>query len=57
MGLTNVYVSKSFSRLREDGLISFADGTVTLEDERVLCAMCDFEDRYSGMRVDWFPLS
>ena len=55
LGLTNVYVSKSMGRLRDDGLISFAEGTVTLEDEQALREMCDFEDRYREMDIDWFP--
>lgn len=55
VGLTNVYVSKSLSRLREEGLISMADGSVTLLDEETLREMCDFEDRYAALDIDWFP--
>lgn len=55
VGLTNVYVSKSLSRLREDGYLSFSDGYVTLEKEDELRAMCDFEDRYRSIDVNWFP--
>ena len=55
LGLTNVYVSKSMSRLREDGLISLANGGITLENEEALREMCDFEDRYRRMDGDWMP--
>ena len=55
LGLTNVYVSKSIGALREDGLISLADGMVTLEDEAALRELCDFADRYGEMDIKWFP--
>lgn len=55
VGLTNVYVSKSLSQLREEGLISMADGRVTLENEAALRRMTDFEDRYREIDLDWFP--
>lgn len=55
VGLTNVYVSKSLSRLREDGFVSFAEGQVTIEREQAMREMCDFEDRYRSIDVNWFP--
>lgn len=55
VGLTNVYVSKSISRLREDGLISITDGMLSLEDEDALRQMCDFEDRFCEIDTNWFP--
>lgn len=55
LGLTNVYVSKSLGTLREDGLISLSEGTVTLENEQELRELCDFADRYSEMDINWFP--
>lgn len=57
LGLTNVYVSKSLARLRQDGLISAANGSVTIEDERALRDICDFEDRFRELDVSWFPRS
>lgn len=55
VGLTNVYVSKSMSKLREDGLVALQDGVITLSEEAALRKMCDFEDRYKTLDVTWLP--
>lgn len=55
VGLTNVYVSKSLSNLRRDGLIAADNGKVTLVDEEALRTLCDFEDRYRSIDLSWMP--
>ncbi|WP_299682129.1 Crp/Fnr family transcriptional regulator [uncultured Roseobacter sp.] len=57
LGLSNVYVSKTISRLENDGFISRKDGNVTVLREDDLANFCDFYDRYSDMDVSWFPQS
>lgn len=55
LGLTNVYVSKTFSALEKEGYIARGEGTVTLLRERELAEMCDFFNRYQDMDTSWFP--
>lgn len=55
LGLTNVYVSKTFMALEEEGYLSRQDGMVTLRKEAALKAMCDYFNRYDDMDTSWFP--
>lgn len=55
VGLTNVYVSKSLSNLRRDGLIAAENGRVRLLDEQGLRELSDFEDRYTSIDLSWMP--
>lgn len=55
VGLTNVYVSKSLSNLRHDGLIASENGRITLVDLEALRELSDFEDRYSSIDLSWIP--
>ena len=55
LGLTNVYVSKTFIRLEQDGLIRRHDGYVQILAEEQMIALTDFQDRYAQMDTSWFP--
>ena len=55
VGLTNVYVSKTLSRLESDGLIRrVAGGDVEILNEAALCKLADFTDRYATLDTVWF---
>lgn len=55
LGLTNVYVSRTFGMLERRGLVARSNGFVRLIDEAALAESCDFIDRYAGMDTSWFP--
>ena len=55
LGLTNVYVSKTFNRMERDGLIERATSTIRILDEARLVQQCDFVDRYKDLDTSWFP--
>nr|WP_272213392.1 Crp/Fnr family transcriptional regulator [Marinicella sp. W31]MDC2879345.1 Crp/Fnr family transcriptional regulator [Marinicella sp. W31] len=55
LGLTNVYVSRSFMALQKDGLIRRDNGTVEVLEEEKLVQLCDFVDRHSRVDTSWFP--
>lgn len=57
LGLTNVYVSRSFTALEKDGLIERNNGTVRVLQEARLAEMCDFFDRHARLDTGWFPMS
>ncbi|MCQ0969593.1 Crp/Fnr family transcriptional regulator [Paracoccus sp. TK19116] len=55
LGLTNVYISKTFKRLQDDGMLSRDGQQITLTREEELKELVDFEDRYIEMDTSWFP--
>ncbi len=55
LGLTNVYVSKTFRRLEDDGYIERPGGLIRLLREDDMIAMTDFCNRYQDMDISWFP--
>ncbi len=55
LGLTNVYVSRMFSELEDDGLIGRDSSTVILKEPDQMTAMVDFKDRYAALDAGWFP--
>lgn len=55
LGLTNVYVSKSFSSLERDGVLERTVDGVRLLREQDLADMVDFKNRYADMDTSWFP--
>ena len=55
LGLTNVYVSRSFTALERDGLISRSNGTVEILEEERMKQICDFSDRHTKLDTTWFP--
>ncbi|SEN52967.1 cAMP-binding domain of CRP or a regulatory subunit of cAMP-dependent protein kinases [Loktanella fryxellensis] len=55
LGLTNVYISRTFIRMEEEGLILRRADHLQLLQEQALAEMCDFYDRYSDMDTSWFP--
>ncbi len=55
LGLTNVYVSRSFTALQKDGLIRRDNGTVEVLEEEKLIGLCDFVDRHNRIDTSWFP--
>lgn len=55
VGLTNVYVSKTFAALERDNLIKrHAGAEIELLDEGALCRIADFNDRYRLLDTTWF---
>jgi CRP/FNR family transcriptional regulator, anaerobic regulatory protein len=55
LGLTNVYISKTFRVMEEDGLLSRRSNMLRLLQEKTLAENCDFTDRYNRMDTSWFP--
>ncbi len=55
LGLTNVYISRTFLRLEKDGYIQRTGDGVHLLREDDLIDMTDFYDRYADMDTSWFP--
>ncbi len=55
LGLTNVYVSRSFTALQKDGLIRRENGTVEVLKEDELVRLCDFVDHHTRIDTSWFP--
>lgn len=55
IGLTNVYVSKSFAALEREGLVSRDGMEIQICDHEALARMCDFQDRHAQMDISWFP--
>jgi len=46
LGLSAIHVNRVLRRLREDGLVTFRDGFVTLDDYKGLVALADFDPAY-----------
>ena len=55
LGLTNVYVSRSFTALQKDGFIRRDNGTVEILEPEKLAFLCDFVDRHTNLDTSWFP--
>ena len=55
LGLTNVYISKTFLRMEQEGLIRRADDRLQILREDDLVELTDFHDRYADMDTSWFP--
>ncbi|MFQ6549814.1 Crp/Fnr family transcriptional regulator [Aestuariibius sp. 2305UL40-4] len=55
LGLTNVYVSKTFRQLEQDEYLERDGIKVRLLREGDLIEMTDFYNRYVDMDVSWFP--
>ena len=57
LGLTNVYISKTFIQMEEAGLILRRDNHLQIIEEEQLVELTDFYDRYADMDTSWFPKS
>ena len=56
LGLTNVYISKTFIRMEEDGYIHRDQDRLQILREDAMIELTDFHDRYADMDTSWFPL-
>ena len=54
-GMSAVHASRMWSELIADGLISFDNGCVTIEDEPALVALSGFTDRAFDLDFSWVP--
>jgi CRP-like cAMP-binding protein len=54
-GMSAVHASRMWSELIADGLISFENGCVTIEDEQRMMALCGFTNRASDLDFTWVP--
>lgn len=57
LGLTNVYISKTFIEMEQAGLIHRQDHHLQILKEAELTELTDFYDRYADMDTSWFPKS
>lgn len=55
LGLTNVYISKTFIEMEQAGLIRRRDKYLQILEEGRLIEFTDFHDRYADMDTSWFP--
>ena len=55
LGLTNVYISKTFIRLEQDGFILRDQDHLRILKEDEMIELTDFHDRYADMDTSWFP--
>lgn len=55
LGLTNVYISKTFLRLEREGFIQRDQDQVRILKESEMIELTDFHDRYAEMDTSWFP--
>ena len=55
LGLTNVYISKTFIRMEQNGFIQREQDTVRLLEQDKMIELTDFHDRYAEMDTSWFP--
>lgn len=55
LGLTNVYVSRSFTALEKDGFIRRTNGSIAVLEEERMKRLCDFTDRHTNLDTSWFP--
>ena len=55
LGLTNVYISKTFIRMEEDGYIRRDRDHFQILKESSMVELTDFHDRYADMDTSWFP--
>ena len=54
VGLTNVTVSRTLSKMEERGWIRRREGAITLLDLETLATLCDFQDRHASIDTSWF---
>lgn len=52
LGLTAVHVSRTFKRLRDEGLVCMEEGTVKVSDANGLIQFCGFNPAYLGQNVE-----
>lgn len=57
VGLTNIHVSRTFSRMEREGLIARNRSFVRILDRRRLERLASFSDRYAGLDLSWLPAS
>ncbi len=55
LGLTNVYISKTFIRMEQDGFIRRDQDYLQVLREDEMVELTDFHDRYAEMDTSWFP--
>jgi len=55
LGLTNVYISKTFIRMEDDGYIHRNQNRLQILKEDAMIELTDFHDRYADMDTSWFP--
>ncbi|WP_420393914.1 Crp/Fnr family transcriptional regulator [Acuticoccus sp.] len=55
LGLTNVYVSKTMSRIEKDGLIERHGNRIIICEPKRMQNICEFEDS-EQIDTSWFPL-
>ncbi len=55
LGLTNVYISKTFVRMEQDGYIRREQDHLRILKEDAMIELTDFHDRYAEMDTSWFP--
>jgi len=55
LGLTNVYISKTFIRLEREGFIQRDHDQIRVLREDEMIELTDFHDRYAEMDTSWFP--
>lgn len=55
VGMTSVHVSRTFSRLEEEGALKRHGSLIELIDEAALSECSGFIDRYDNLDVSWIP--
>lgn len=55
LGLTNVYISKTFLQMEQAGYIKRQNQYLQILKEEELVKLTDFYDRYADMDTSWFP--
>lgn len=55
LGLTNVYISRTFKQMEHAGLILRQGDKLQLLNRDELVELSDFRDRYDQMDTSWFP--
>lgn len=55
LGLTNVYISKTFLQMEQAGYIRRQNQYLQILKEDELVKLTDFHDRYADMDTSWFP--
>jgi CRP-like cAMP-binding protein len=55
VGLTSVHVNRMIRQMEGEGLISRANGTITLHDEKALEEIGHYTNRYKDLDLDWLP--
>jgi CRP-like cAMP-binding protein len=52
LGLSTVHVNRIIQRLRKDGLVTWQDDLITIEDWRRLSALAEFDDTYLSLHKE-----